>query len=58
MAWKIYIEITPGIWTPVTGTFKTEQDAKLFYRRNQAVFRRPDGSYGKPMYVNQGKGSK
>ena len=53
MAWKIYIKWLPGLHIPVQGTFKTEEDAKLFYRRNKETFRKDDGSYYEPVYVDQ-----
>ena len=53
MAWKIYNKWLPGLHIPVQGTFKTEEDAKLFYRRNKETFRKDDGSYYEPVYVDQ-----
>ena len=58
MAWKIYTKNDRGSWEPVPGSWKSQQDAELYYRRNMTIFRKPDGSYQKPLYVNQGKGSK
>lgn len=55
MAWKIYIQYDKYN-IPVPGTFKTQEDAELFYRRNKAAFQQKDGSYGKPVIVDQGKG--
>lgn len=55
MAWKIYIQY-PDVTIPVQGAFKTEEDARLFYRRFRDTFQRKDGSTGKPIYVEQGKG--
>ena len=58
MPWKIYTKNEKGSWEPVPGSWKSQQDAELYYRRNMTIFRKPDGSYQKPMYVNQRKGSK
>ena len=57
MAWKLYIKIY-GTEIPVQGTFKTEEDAKLFYRRNKDAFRQKNGSYGTPIMVEVKKGRK
>ena len=50
MAWKLYIQLPGGITIPAPGTFKTEDDARLFYRRNQQTFQSEAGT-GKPVYV-------
>lgn len=59
MVWKMYIQMQSNgkdISIPVPGTFKTQEDAEMFYRRNKAAFQQKDGSYGKPVIVDQGKG--
>ena len=53
MSWKIYITWAPGLYIPVQGSFKSEEDARQFYRRNASAFRRPDGSYREPVYIKQ-----
>ena len=62
MAWKMYIQyVGPanfGLTIPVPGTFKDQESAELFYRRNKDAFKQKDGTYGKPIYVEQGKGRK
>ena len=53
MAWKIYIQFGAGLYYPVQGSFKTEEDARLFYRRNKDNYKKHDGSYFEPVYVDQ-----
>lgn len=57
MAWKLYIKFDKTE-TQVQGTFKTEEDAKLYYRRNKEAYRQKDGSYGTPITVEVKKGRK
>lgn len=54
-AWKIYVKYY-GYDIRVPGSFKTEEDAMLFYRRNKDAFKQKDGNYGEPIYVKTGKG--
>ena len=58
MAWKMYIQFDSRVTIPVPGTFKDQESAELFYRRNKDAFKQKDGTYGKPIYVEQGKGRK
>ena len=53
MAWKIYIQFGAGLSFPFPRTFKSAEEAKLFYRRNKETFRKDDGSYYEPVYVDQ-----
>lgn len=53
MAWKIYIQFGAGLFWPVPGSFKTEEDARLFYQRNKDNYKKHDGSYYEPVYVDQ-----
>ena len=57
MAWRIYVRYN-GYNIKVPGTFKTREDAELFYRRNRDAFKQKDGSTGKPVYVEQGRKKK
>lgn len=56
MAWKLYIQFNGCTSIKVPGSFKTEEDAQLFYRRNKDLFEDKDGINGKPVYVETGKG--
>lgn len=56
MAWKLYIQINGSTSIKVPGSFKTLEDAQLFYRRNKNLFEDKDTINGKPIYVETGKG--
>ena len=58
MAWKLYIRYNDRTDIKVPGSFKTLEDAQLFYRQNKDLFEDKDGIAGKPVYVETGKGRK
>lgn len=41
------------IWA---GSFGSREAAETFYRLNKEAFKQKDGTYGKPVYVETGKG--